>query len=75
MADEKAYSSWDEMFAAIPRDEKGVLHPKGHVADLDDGPRIHLFCGKEFATLRDFLADERCNSGACNPLPADKQGK
>jgi hypothetical protein len=72
---QKVYASLDEMFAAIPCDERGVLHPKVTRTDLDSGPIFHLLCGKEFATHRDFLVDERCNSGACNLLPVDKHGK
>ena len=69
------YHTLEEMFAAIPRDENGVLHPDGLISNLDGGPVWHLYCGKEFASLREFLADKRCNSGACNPLPVYKQDK
>jgi hypothetical protein len=70
--EETVYSNLEEMFAAAS-DEDGVIRPKGPGRKVDlDGPVYHLWCGKYFTTLREFLADERCKTGECNPLPADK---
>jgi hypothetical protein len=66
----KVYSNLEEMFDAI-RDENGVLHPKAITVE-PDSPVIHLWCGRYFNHYREFLEDERCNSGRCKLQSADK---
>ena len=57
------YSNLDDMFAAI-RDEDGVLHPTCSPIDYNGGPVIHMYCGKWFDTLRDFMVSD-CKEGKC----------